>query len=151
MTFRFICSTAFVTLAGAALFLVPGDEPIRYLTATIAVLAIAVLTDPWRALARRPVWRTATASAYSAESSGTTNGCDGSPLHDADLTVATFLVPCGARIRICLGRRCVTATRKDSGPYAPGRQLDLNLGVVRALGFPSCAAFGVRTVTWSRA
>lgn len=123
-----------------------GDalRPLAIIAAAITVAALAPLA---RALSRA----TAVASAYSRESSGPRNGCDGSPLHDPDITVATFLVPCGARIRICLGRRCVVAVRKDSGPYAAGRQLDLNLGVVRALGFPTCAAFGVRTVTWSRA
>lgn len=94
--------------------------------------------------------QTAVASAYSRHSSGPTNGCDGSRLHDRDLSVATFLVPCGARLRICLGRRCVTATRRDSGPYVAGRDIDLNLGVVRALGVSSCAAWGVRPITWRR-
>ena len=49
----------------------------------------------------------AIASAYSRESSGPRNGCDGSELHDGDLSVATFLVPCGARVQICIGSRCV--------------------------------------------
>ncbi|HVS86416.1 MAG TPA: hypothetical protein VHD91_12380 [Gaiellaceae bacterium] len=140
-------TTAFVTVAGAAL--TPDREAlIRFLAITVAAFAVLILLAPLaRALARAR----AVASAYSAESSGPYNGCDHSRLHDRDLSVATFLVPCGTRIRICIGRRCVIAVRKDSGPYAAGRQLDLNLGVVRALGFSSCAAWGVRTVTWSRA
>jgi rare lipoprotein A (peptidoglycan hydrolase) len=113
-----------------------------YVAAVVAALAF-FLPD---ALASS----TAVASAYSRHSSGTHNGCDGSTLHDRDLTVATFLVPCGARLRVCYRRRCVVVTRKDSGPFVRGRSLDLNLGVVRALGFPTERAWGVRRVSWSR-
>ena len=76
------------------------------------------------------------------------NGCDGSRLYASALSFASFAVPCGARVRFCVRGRCVTATRRDSGPYVAGRVFDLNLGVVRALGFDSCAAFGVRVVAW---
>ena len=103
---------------------------------------------PSAAGARR--FRPAVASAYSRESSGPTNGCDGSELHDGDLSVATFQVPCGARVEICVGSTCVIAARKDSGPYVAGRSFDLNVGVVRALGFSSPYAFGVRTIRWRR-
>lgn len=76
------------------------------------------------------------------------NGCDGSRLTAGALSFASFAVPCGTRVRFCLHDRCVTATRRDSGPYVAGRTFDLNLGVVQALGFPSCRAFGVRAVAW---
>lgn len=95
-------------------------------------------------------WHVAVASAYSRISSGPTNGCDGSQLRDGDLTVATLLVPCGARIQVCYRGRCVIVRRADSGPYVKGRSLDLNLGVVRALGFRSAEAWGVRSVRWRR-
>jgi hypothetical protein len=105
-----------------------------------------------RAQKRKPApFSFAVASAYSRESSGPRNGCDGSELHDADLSVATFQVPCGTRVQICIGARCVTATRNDSGPYVAGRLFDLNVGVVRALGFSDAYAFGVRTIRWRRA
>jgi hypothetical protein len=105
-----------------------------------------------RAQKRKPApFSFAVASAYSRESSGLRNGCDGSELHDADLSVATFQVPCGTRVQICIGARCVTATRNDSGPYVAGRLFDLNVGVVRALGFSDAYAFGVRTIRWRRA
>lgn len=116
------------------------------------MLAFTLTTTP--ALGQRPTGAStpsvAWASAYSRESSGPTNGCDGTPLHDPDLTFASFAVPCGARVRFCIGRRCVVGVRKDSGPYAAGRTFDLNLGIVRALGFSSCLSWGVRAVTWQR-
>jgi hypothetical protein len=121
---------------------------LRLLSFTVAAFAIAVLLSPGARAAGRQ--QLAVASAYSAESSGSTNGCDGSRLHDADLSFASLIVPCGARVRFCIRRRCVVGVRRDSGPYVPGRSFDLNLGIVRALGFSSCLSFGVRTVSWSR-
>jgi hypothetical protein len=64
--------------------------------------------------------------------------------------VATFLVACGQRVQICYRARCVVATRRDSGPYVAGRGFDLNVGVVRALGFSDAYAWGVRTIRWRR-
>lgn len=95
-------------------------------------------------------WQSTTASAYSRHSSGSTNGCDGSTLHDGDLSVTTFLVPCGARLQICSGGRCVRVVRRDSGPYVRGRGIDVNVGVARALGYSSEAEWGVRVVRWRR-
>lgn len=141
--FPFTRITAFVTTAGAALSHVEGDV-LRYLLFFL-ILAAAVLACRAQAAAHHAV-----ASAYSPESSGSTNGCDGSRLHDRDLTFASLIVPCGARVRFCVRGRCVTAVRRDSGPYVAGRLFDLNLGVVRALGFRSCVAFGVREIEWSR-
>ncbi len=93
---------------------------------------------------------TALASAYDA--AGESPGCPRSPSpQSAHLSVATQLVPCGARIRICTTKgRCVVAIRRDTGPFTGGRQFDLNLGVVRALGVPSVYAWGVRKVVWQQ-
>jgi len=97
--------------------------------------------------------RTTQASAYSAWDEG--NFCPGHPqTRRMDLTVGSDLVPCGAHIRICLpsGARCVVAQRRDWGPgLTARRRLDLNLGVVRALGYRSLYHWGVRTVRWERA
>lgn len=93
---------------------------------------------------------TAVASAYSRADSPGREACTGRPLSDSRLAVATFLVPCGARMRVCYRARCVTVTRTDSGPFVGGRTIDLQLGVVRALGFSTPLQWGVRTVTWSR-
>jgi hypothetical protein len=113
---------------------------------TAACLVAALAFAPSAAAAR------AVASAYSAASSSSRQGCPGAPaLRDSALSVATFLVPCGARVRVCYRARCVVATRWDSGPYVRGRTLDLNVGVVRALGFGSERVWGVRSVTWGRA
>lgn len=96
-------------------------------------------------------WRFATASAYSTADSPGPQSCSGRPLRDDTLTFASYLVPCGGRVRFCLARRCVTATRTDSGPSVSGRSFDLALGTVRALGFRSATHFGVRAIRWRRA
>lgn len=133
-----LCFTAFVFASDVACHL-NQEAPIRALALLLVTLLIHTAHQ-------RHAW----ASAYSPETSGSTNGCDGSRLHDADLTFASLIVPCGAHVRFCIRNRCVIGTRKDSGPYIRGRLFDLNLGLVRALGFNSCAAFGVRQVVWSR-
>lgn len=93
------------------------------------------------------------ASAYSAWDEG--NFCPGHPqTRRMDLTVGSDLVPCGAHVRICLpnGKRCVVAQRRDWGPgLTATRRLDLNLGVIRALGYRSLYHWGVRTVRWEPA
>ena len=94
--------------------------------------------------------RTTEASAYSAWDEG--NFCPGLPqTQKMDLTVGSDLVPCGAYIRICLinGKRCVVAQRRDWGPgLSAKRGLDMNLGVVRALGYRSLHHWGARMVRW---
>lgn len=94
--------------------------------------------------------RTTEASAYSAWDEG--NFCPGLPQTQMmDLTVGSDLVPCGAYIRICLinGKRCVVAQRRDWGPgLSAKRRLDMNLGVVRALGYRSLHHWGARMVRW---
>lgn len=91
------------------------------------------------------------ASAYSPADSGTQTAC-GPALDWSTPTVATpnGTWPCGARLRVCLGRRCVVATRTDSGPFVAGRGIDLAPGTYRALGFGSPDAWGVRSVTVRR-
>ena len=99
-------------------------------------------------------WHTATASAY--DLPGNRQGCPGAPVLTSQAhTFASFAVPCNARVRFCLPRRhrrarCVVARRTDSGPFVAGRTFDLNLGTVRALGFASAWAWGVRRVYWRR-
>lgn len=94
--------------------------------------------------------RTTEASAYSAWDEG--NFCPGLPqTRMMDLTVGSDLVPCGAYIRICLinGKRCVVARRTDWGPgLSAKRRIDMNLGVVRALGYRSLYHWGARQVRW---
>jgi hypothetical protein len=93
-------------------------------------------------------WHHATASAYSTADSPGTEGCTGRRLSDSTRTFASLIVPCGARVEFCVGRRCAIGTRTDSGPYVAGRQFDLTLGMIRALGFAPVTRWGVREVTW---
>ena len=61
----------------------------------------------------------------------------------AGLGVANRTLPCGTKVRLSYGSRSVTAVVDDRGPYAGGREWDLNQNTASALGFA-----GVGTV-WS--
>ena len=61
----------------------------------------------------------------------------------AGLGVANRTLPCGTRVTFSYGGRTVTAVVDDRGPYAGGREWDLNQTTASALGFA-----GVGTV-WS--
>jgi hypothetical protein len=61
----------------------------------------------------------------------------------AGLGVANRTLPCGTKVTLHYGSRTVTAVVDDRGPYAGGRDWDLNQNTASALGFG-----GVGTV-WS--
>jgi rare lipoprotein A (peptidoglycan hydrolase) len=61
----------------------------------------------------------------------------------AGLGVANRTLPCGTKVTFQYGGRTVTAVVDDRGPYAGGREWDLNQATAAALGFG-----GVGTV-WS--
>jgi hypothetical protein len=61
----------------------------------------------------------------------------------AGLGVANRTLPCGTKVMLHYGNRTVTAVVDDRGPYAGGRDWDLNQNTASALGFG-----GVGTV-WS--
>ena len=118
---------------------------------TLTIVVAATLFGLLVVKAKASEWGYAVASAYSVASTGSRQqGCaHAPPLRDSALSVATFLVGCGKRLRICYGSRCVVATRWDSGPFVAGRQIDVTLGVARALGFSSASSWGVRAVRWT--
>ena len=88
------------------------------------------------------------ATGYDAWAEG--NACAGFPqTKKTDLTVGSDLVACGKYIKICVGRRCVVAQKRDTGPFRDGRHIDMNVGTIWALGFKSLYHFGVRKVTWA--
>jgi hypothetical protein len=124
---------------------------VRWLAGVAVLLVLALVPSPASAnLDGGAGWSRATASAYSTADSPGAEGCTGRRLSDRTLAFASLIVPCGARVRFCVRRHCVVATRTDSGPYVGGRTFDLTLGTVRALGFSSASAFGVRAVAWRR-
>lgn len=133
------------TMPGTAVSAAPSGAPAPTSGAGTATRETGVLAIP----AVLP-HRTTEASAYSAWDEG--NFCPGLPQTGMmDLTVGSDLVPCGAYVRICLmsGKRCVVAQRRDWGPaLSAKRRLDLNLGVVRALGYRSLYHWGARQVRW---
>ncbi len=132
------------TMPGAAVSAAPAapsaGAPARKTTAGNPAFAIPAVLPR----------RTTEASAYSAWDEG--NFCPGLPqVRKMDLTVGSDLVPCGAYVRICLisGTRCVVARRTDWGPgLTSKRRLDMNFGVVRALGYRSLYHWGARQVRW---
>jgi rare lipoprotein A len=63
----------------------------------------------------------------------------------AGLGVANKTLPCGTKVTLRYGGRTVTAVVDDRGPYAGGREWDLNQNTASALGFA-----GVGTVWSSR-
>lgn len=63
----------------------------------------------------------------------------------AGLGVANRSLPCGTKVMLRFGGRTVTAVVDDRGPYAGGREWDLNQNTASALGFG-----GVGTVWSSR-
>jgi peptidoglycan lytic transglycosylase len=63
----------------------------------------------------------------------------------AGLGVANRTLPCGTKVTLRYGGRTVTAVVDDRGPYAGGREWDLNQNTASALGFA-----GVGTVWSSR-
>ncbi|HEY2201101.1 MAG TPA: hypothetical protein VGH56_04380 [Solirubrobacteraceae bacterium] len=92
--------------------------------------------DP--APAPAPAMQSALASYY--DLSGT--GACGAPAQSG-YQFASLILPCGARIVICNGSTCVTATMDDHGPYVAGRTFDLNVNLKDALGCD-----GLCDVTW---
>ena len=52
--------------------------------------------------------------------------------------VANKTLPCGTRLRICNGARCVVAEVDDRGPYVAGRELDLNVATRDAIACDTC-------------
>lgn len=93
-------------------------------------------------------WYTVQASAYSVATNGGTTTASGIPLDDCALTVASPWVALGAVVEIECGGVTVQAVVTDRGPYVGGRDLDLSVGVIQALGFASTDDWGVRTVTY---
>jgi peptidoglycan lytic transglycosylase len=87
---------------------------------------------------RVTVYRQSLASWYN---DGGTTGCG----FHAYYGVANKSLPCGAQVTFAVGGRTVTATVDDRGPYAGGREWDLNQNTAAALGFA-----GVGTVWSSR-
>lgn len=59
---------------------------------------------------------------------------------------ASLFLPCGARVLMCHGTTCVTATMDDHGPYVAGRTFDLNVALKDTLGCPDLC-----NVTWRSA
>jgi peptidoglycan lytic transglycosylase len=82
------------------------------------------------------VYRASTASWYGPGFYGGRTACGGT-LNATTLGVANRTLPCGTHVTFHYGRRTVTATVIDRGPYAAGREWDLTPATKARLGFPS--------------
>lgn len=90
---------------------------------------------------RQHPFRPALASWYDADALGGVLSCAG--YDTSGYFFARKGTPCGARYRICL-KRCVTATRKDNGPFAGDREFDLDRTLRDAIGFDGVGYVKVR-------
>lgn len=93
-------------------------------------------------------WTGAVASAYSIWCNGGTETASGIPLDDYTPTVASRWLPLWSYIEVMYGDTTVVCQVTDRGPYIDGRDLDLSLGAVQALGFDSTDEWGVREVAY---
>lgn len=55
-------------------------------------------------------------------------------------------LPLGTVVDVTVNGQTVSAKVIDRGPYVGGRTFDLTAGLIKKLGFRSCAQFGVRNV-----
>jgi rare lipoprotein A len=102
---------------------VPGDQPLRARFAGDRSNAAVS-----RSAGRVAVLRQSLASWYQ---DGGNTACG----FHAYYGVANLSLPCGAHVTFSNGRRTVTATVDDRGPYVGGREWDLNQNTAAALGF----------------
>lgn len=93
-------------------------------------------------------WTGAVASAYSTWCNGGTSTASGIPLDDYTPTAASLWLPLGSYIEVVYGDASVVCQVTDRGPYVDGRDLDLSLGAVNALGASSTDEWGVREVSY---
>lgn len=69
----------------------------------------------------------------------------GASVTETSMGIAMLNVPLGSYVEISFGGRSVVAVVNDRGPYHPGRVIDMQPAVARALGFTSV---GVGTVQY---
>jgi rare lipoprotein A (peptidoglycan hydrolase) len=67
----------------------------------------------------------------------------GGRLLTSTVGVANRSLPCGTRLVICYGSRCVATSVVDRGPFVAGRDFDLTGALAWRLGFGS-----VGTITY---
>lgn len=103
-------------------------------------------------------WKTGRASAYGGSSDPSTPNpgrtatgavCDDNSMGVAiPKSMANYRSYFGHAVEISYNGRTVIATINDCGTMRGGRALDLQPGVFKALGFSTCQAWGVRTVSY---
>jgi len=73
----------------------------------------------------------------------TANGTTLTPVTEG---IAHRSLPLGTPVVLHHARRATFARVIDRGPFVHGRSVDVTSATARRLGFPSCRAFGVRTI-----
>ncbi len=89
--------------------------------------------DPTQELTGSGEWKTAVASHYGRNFTGT--GANGEKIGPYSMIVAHKTLPFGTLVEIEYKGRRAVARVADRGPYTPGRTFDLGPGVVRVLDF----------------
>lgn len=72
--------------------------------------------------------------------------CTGQFIHENTWGVAHKTLPCGTKVTICRGRRCVRVRVIDRGPYVSGRTWDITKRPAARIGLTP--AVGVSRVRW---
>lgn len=74
---------------------------------------------------------------------------NGTVLTTSTLGIAHKTLPLGTRLKLRSNGRTISVTVIDRGPYVAGRAIDLTEASTRQLGYPTCTAWGHRSVrTW---
>lgn len=112
----------------------------RLIYAAVAVVLALLATSP--ASARAASVR---ASCYGDGLYGNSTA-NGTTLTPSTEGIAHRTLPLGTPIVLHYARRATFARVIDRGPFVHGRSVDVTSATARRLGFPSCRAFGVRTI-----
>ncbi len=110
----------------------PGTQRLRVRFADPDSTALAHIARVAASAPRVTVFRESVASWYD---DGGSTACG----FHATMGVANKTLPCGTKVRFRLGRRSVTATVDDRGPFVAGRDWDLNQNAAAALGVSGVA------------
>lgn len=113
--------------------LAASEAALREYESRVAAAARAPASDSSQQLTGSGAWRTAVASHYGIDFTGT--GASGEAIGPYSMIVAHKTLPFGTLIEFEYDGKRAVAKVVDRGPYTEGRTFDLGPGVIRVLGF----------------